>query len=94
MYGLRTHDAAPSGVIVQPTRERKHGHSAYRFVFSGFGRIYIVSSHSAPAPLAAAFLTPNGRTIVSLVDLYAAEWMASFARERRKRGQAKNPLLL
>jgi hypothetical protein len=92
MYGLRTPDASPTGIIIQPTRDRQFGHTAYRFVFGGFGWIYLVSSHTAPPPLAAGFLKENGRLVISLVDLYASEWMANFAMERAKREQWRHAL--
>ena len=90
MYGLRGNEAPATGIIVQPTRDRKHGHTAYRFVFGGFGWIFIVSSHAPPAPLAAAFLKSDGHMIISLVDLYASEWMTQFAQERVSREQSQN----
>lgn len=82
MFGLQSKEFSPAGIIVQPNRGHADGHTSYRFIFSGFGWMYFVSSHSPSETLKASCLDSNGNMPILLTNFEAIEWMQRFALRR------------
>jgi len=77
------------GIIVAPEKIKKHGFYCYRFIFSGCGWIFVVSSKSENFEEKDRFLKEDGTLILPLIPARKTELFQGMGRKLRAAGKIK-----